>query len=163
MNNNQPFLTPRPARAIQPRWRVAVGAIGVLAFSLSIASPVQASNFGKYYADNSDHYWARVNLTADGTTAANWGVTELNSRTDIDTFNDGTCKHYTDICFYDGNYEHTLDQVRGMVGRTLRPGVLQPGIRRIRPRQPVRTPVCPLRHRRHEWIRHDCPAGVGLS
>lgn len=91
----------------RPRWRVAVGIIATLALPLAAASPALASNFGKYYADNSDHYYARVSLTANGVTAANWGITELDLSTDIDTYNDGTCKSGTDICFYDANYETT--------------------------------------------------------
>lgn len=107
MISNQQTVQHRVGHSGSSRWRVSVGVIAVLAFSLSVVNPAQASNFGRYYADDADHYWARVDLTTDGATAANWGVTELDSSTDIDTFNDGTCKSHTDICFYDGNYETT--------------------------------------------------------
>jgi len=106
MNGGRLTLRQWPESPGRPRWKVVIGVTAVLFLSFSAASPAQASNFGSYYADNADHYFARVSLTTDGTIAANWGVTELNSRTDVDTFNDGTCKSNTDICFYDANY-HT--------------------------------------------------------
>lgn len=105
MNCDQRTVRQWSENARRPRWRVVVGVMAVLFLSLSVASLAQASNFGMYYADNADHYFARVNLTTDGTTAANWGITELNSRTDMATFNDGTCQSNTDICFYDADYE----------------------------------------------------------
>ena len=105
MSSDQHTVHQHSKNSDLPRWRVAVGVFAVLAISVSVANPAQASNFGAYYADNADHYYARVNLTADGVTAANWGVTELDSKTDVSTFNDGTCKSDTDICFYDANYE----------------------------------------------------------
>lgn len=105
MTSNRQSVRHRVDQSGLLRWRIAIGVIALLAFSLSVASPAQATNFGRYFADNSDHYFARVNLTTNGTTAANWGITELNSKTVIATFNDGTCQSNTDICFYDANYE----------------------------------------------------------
>ena len=107
MINHPKLIRHWSARSARPRWRVFVCIAVAMTFTLATVTSVQASNFGRKYADDADHYWARVNLTTDGTTAANWGVTELNSSTEIDTFNDGTCKSHTDICFYDGNYETT--------------------------------------------------------
>lgn len=105
MNSDQHTVRRWSETSKRPNWQVVVGVMAVLALSLSVAGSAHASNFDSYYADNADHYFARVNLTTDGTTAANWGVTELNSRTDMSTFNDGTCKSNTDICFYDADYK----------------------------------------------------------
>ncbi len=104
MNSDQHTFRQRSNNSGQPRWRATVGIFTVLALSLSMAGSAHADNFERRYADDADHYFARVNLTTDGITAANWGVTELHSRTDVDTFNDGTCKSHTDICFYDADY-----------------------------------------------------------
>ena len=105
MNSDQHTVRQWSKNAGRPRWRVVVGVMAVLALSLSVAGSAHASNFKRRYADDADHYFARVNLTTDGITAANWGLTELHSRTNIDTCNDGTCQSHTDICFYDADYE----------------------------------------------------------
>ena len=105
MKKHQKFIRHRSGCFARPRWRLVASVAVAVALTVTTVNPVQASNFGRKYADDADHYWARVSLTTGGTTAANWGVTELNSSTEVDTFNDGTCKSHTDICFYDGNYE----------------------------------------------------------
>ncbi len=107
MNFDQDIFRRRSKSSGKPRWRVGVGVLAVLALSLSAGSVAQANNFGSRYADNADHYFARVNLTYDGITASNWGIAELDSSTDIETFDDVTCKSHTDICFYDADYETT--------------------------------------------------------
>lgn len=74
-----------------------------------IPTPASATNFGWYYADNADHYYAYVNLESYTIVASDWGRGRLDT-TDMQTYDDGSCKltfphsGSTDVCVYDSDY-----------------------------------------------------------
>ncbi len=80
-------------------------AVLIIVVGLALAAlPVFASNFGRFYADNKNHYYSlSSSLHTDSLSAANWGKDRLDA-TDINVHDDGSCKSQTDVCIFDGDY-----------------------------------------------------------